>query len=63
MKIQTYKLDLCVGIALILASIGLNMINWWLWVGSLMIGMNLAMGNLRYFYNKKLKRPQDQTRP
>ena len=49
-------LDFWVGIAMMVSSIGVQTINIWLYLVFLILGMNLTIGNLRYFYNKKLKR-------
>jgi len=47
--------DFCLGTVIIGSGIGLGVINIWLFLLALIIGMNLGTGNLRYFYNKKFK--------
>jgi len=48
--------DLCLGILIIASGLGLQIINIWLFLVTMMVGMNLGTGNLRYFYNKKFKK-------
>jgi len=44
--------DLITGIAMMSISIALSNVSPWLFLTTLIIGMNLGIGNLRRFYNK-----------
>ena len=58
-KMNSRKFDLILGIFIQVLSIGLMILSPWLYLVALIIGMNLAIGNLRHLYNKKLKRKKD----